>query len=41
MSGDEEAPRETGFADWRRRLTGNLSRRSDGRCTPLPWTHGP
>jgi hypothetical protein len=31
---------ETGFTDWRRRLTGNLSRRSDGRWTPLTWTHG-
>ena len=35
-----EAPLETGFADWRKRLTGNLSRRSDGRWTPLTWTHG-
>ena len=35
-----EAPYETGFADWRRRLTGNLSRRSDGRWAPLTWTHG-
>jgi SAM-dependent methyltransferase len=34
------APLETGFADWRRRLTGNLSRRSDGRWTPLTRTHG-
>jgi hypothetical protein len=34
-----EAPIETGFADWRRRLTGNLSRRSDGRWAPLTWTH--
>ena len=34
-----EAPRETGFADWRRRLTANLSRRSDGRWAPLTWTH--
>ena len=35
-----EAPIETGIADWRQRLTGNLSRRSDGRWTPLTWTHG-
>ena len=35
----EEAPLETGFADWRRRLTGNLARRSDGRWAPLTWTH--
>jgi len=35
------APHETGFADWRRRLTGNLSRRSDGRWVPLTRTHGP
>ena len=35
----KEAPRETGFADWRRRLTANLSRRSDGRWAPLSWTH--
>lgn len=34
-----EAPEETGFPDWRRRLTGNLSRRSDGRWAPLTWTH--
>ena len=30
---------ETGFADWRRRLTANLSRRSDGRWEPLTETH--
>jgi hypothetical protein len=35
------APRETWFLDWRRRLTGNLSRRSDGRWEPLTRTHGP
>lgn len=34
-----EEPHETGFTDWRHRLTGNLSRRSDGRWTPLTWTH--
>jgi len=32
-------PIETGFSDWRSRLTGNLARRSDGRWTPLTWTH--
>lgn len=35
-----DSPEETGFADWRRRLTGNLSRRSDGPWTPLTRTHG-
>jgi len=35
-----EAPLENGFVDWRRRLTGNLSRRSDGRWSPLTWIHG-
>lgn len=35
-----EAPLESGFADWRERLTTNLSRRSDGRWAPLTWTHG-
>lgn len=35
-----EAPLETGFVDWRRRLTGNLSRRSDGRWSPLTWIQG-
>jgi hypothetical protein len=34
-----EAPLETGFADWRHRLTANLSRRSDGRWAPLTWAH--
>jgi hypothetical protein len=34
-----EAPEETFFADWERRLTRNLSRRSDGRWDPLTWTH--
>jgi len=34
-------PHETWFPDWRRRLTGNLSRRSDGRWEPLTRTHGP
>jgi hypothetical protein len=36
-----EAPLESGFEDWRRRLTGNLSRRSDGRWAPLTRIHGP
>ncbi len=36
----EQSPIETAFADWRKRLTGNLSRRSDGRWDPLTWTHG-
>ena len=35
----KDVPEETGFADWRRRLTSNLSRRSDGRWAPLTWTH--
>jgi hypothetical protein len=35
-----ELPCETVFADWRERLTANLSRRSDGRWEPLTWTHG-
>ncbi len=34
------APLETAFADWRERLTRNLSRRSDGRWEPLTRTHG-
>ena len=34
-----DAPIETGFTDWRRRLTGNLARRSDGPWVPLTWTH--
>lgn len=34
-----DRPIETGFADWRRRLTANLSRRSDGRWDPLTETH--
>ena len=34
-----ELPNETAFADWRDRLTANLSRRSDGRWEPLTWTH--
>jgi len=35
----DDAPLESGFSDWRRRLTSNLSRRSDGRWAPLTWTH--
>ena len=34
-----QAVDETGFPDWRHRLTGNLARRSDGRWDPLTWTH--
>ncbi|HKW48163.1 MAG TPA: hypothetical protein VJN70_11990 [Gemmatimonadaceae bacterium] len=34
-----DAPVETGFADWRQRLTSNLARRSDGRWAPLTSTH--
>ena len=34
-----DRPIETGFANWRRRLTANLSRRSDGRWDPLTETH--
>jgi hypothetical protein len=34
-----EHPRESGFVDWRQRLTANLSRRSDGRWTPLTQIH--
>ena len=34
-------PEETGFVDWRTRLTRNLARRSDGRWDPLTRVHGP
>lgn len=34
-----QAPGETFFADWRARLTRNLSRRSTGRWEPLTWVH--
>ena len=34
----KESPFEGAYADWRERLTGNLSRRSDGRWEPLTWT---
>lgn len=34
-----EAPCETAYPDWRRRLTANLARRSDGRWDPLTRTH--
>ena len=30
---------ESGFADWRERLTRNLARRSDGPWEPLTWIH--
>jgi len=36
-----EAPCETAFVDWRRRLARNLSRRSDGRWDPLTRIHPP
>lgn len=32
-------PIESGFPDWRARLTRNLARRSDGRWEPLTWVH--
>lgn len=35
-----EEPLESAFGDWQRRLTSNLSRRSDGRWDPLTWIHG-
>lgn len=34
-----EAPQESQYPDWRRRLLRNLSRRSDGRWEPLTRTH--
>jgi hypothetical protein len=34
-----DAPVETFFADWRRRLNRSLSRRSDSRWEPLTWAH--
>lgn len=34
----EERPVEEWYDDWRRRLTRNLSRRSDGRWDPLTRT---
>lgn len=36
----DDAACESGFSDWRERLTRNLSRRSDGRWEPLTRTHG-
>jgi hypothetical protein len=33
-------PEESGFPDWRDRLTRNLSRRSDARWEPLTHVHG-
>jgi hypothetical protein len=38
-SKDDDRPIETFFPDWRRRLTRNLSRRSDSRWEPLTWVH--
>lgn len=35
-----EALVESGFNDWRDRLTRNLARRSDGRWEPLTWVEG-
>jgi hypothetical protein len=32
-------PFETGYPDWRGRLTRNLARRSDGRWEPLTHVH--
>jgi hypothetical protein len=32
-------PFETGFADWRNRLTRNLARRSDSKWEPLTRVH--
>lgn len=34
-----ELPRESGFPDWRERLTRNFSRRSNSRWEPLTYTH--
>ena len=34
-----QAPVETFFADWRERLTRDLSRRSTSRWEPLTWVH--
>jgi hypothetical protein len=34
-----DAPYESGFPDWRRRLERNLSRRSVSRWEPLTHTH--
>lgn len=36
---DADANDESFFPDWRRRLSRNLARRSDGRWDPLTWTH--
>lgn len=35
----DEQPAESGFPDWRARLTRNLARRSDSRWEPLTWVH--
>lgn len=34
-----EMPLESAYPDWRRRLAGNLSRRSDSRWEPLTYVH--
>jgi len=36
---DTERPTESLFADWRKRLARNLSRRSDGPWQPLTYVH--
>lgn len=36
---DAQRPDESLFADWRKRLVRNLSRRSDGRWDPLTYIH--
>ena len=36
---DADANDESFFPDWRRRLSRNLARRSEGRWDPLTWTH--
>jgi hypothetical protein len=38
-SKEDDRPIETFFPDWRRRLTRNLSRRSNSRWEPLTWVH--
>jgi hypothetical protein len=39
LSASVAEPDESWHADWRARLTRNLSRRSDGRWEPLTWFH--
>lgn len=36
---DADANDESFFPDWRRRLSRNFARRSEGRWEPLTWTH--